>query len=278
MQNGIIVLNKPVKETSMNMVRKIKKKFNLKKVGHAGTLDPMAEGVLPILIGEATKFSDLLHESSKEYKFTVKFGIETNTMDSEGEVVEENNFVPSLIDIQNSLDKFKGKILQVPPKFSACKVDGKRAYDLARDNVDFTLNAKEIEINKLEIVDYESPYCTFICECSKGTYIRTLAVDIAKSINSICYVTKLIRTKHGSFEMKSSKVIEDISEQDFIPLEKVLWKNILDLNDEQYNYIKHGQKAKSSIVNGVYVGCFQGKIIGILDCLEGILSAKRMLK
>ncbi len=277
MQNGIFILYKPINQTSMDIIRKIKRKFNLKKVGHAGTLDPMADGVLPILVGEATKFVHLLHDGWKEYEFTVKFGIETDSMDSAGEVTGNTDFIPTQESMESVIPNFKGTIDQVPPKFSACKVNGKRAYDLARNSVDFQLNAKKVDIHELKITDYSNPLCSFLCKCGSGTYIRSLATDMAKSANSICYVTKLTRTKYWHFPIEKSKSLEDIAEQDFIKLESINWENTINLDEDQYNHVKHGRNSTADKQNGTYVGIFQDKIIGILKCAEGILSAQRML-
>ncbi|QEK38692.1 tRNA pseudouridine(55) synthase TruB [Candidatus Cytomitobacter primus] len=310
MESGIFIINKPINLTSMDVIRKIKRRFNIKKVGHAGTLDPMADGVIPILVGEATKFVPILHDQYKEYEFTVEFGKKTDSYDQAGEIIETNEYMPSKKDLLSAIPKFTGEILQVPPKFSACKVGGKRAYDLARDNIDFELQAKKRHIYALSLEKYDAPFVTFRAKCSSGTYIRSLAVDIAEYVNSICYVTKLTRVKYWKFDIADSKhisidfqkiknktkginidsessmnidskslnSINDISENDLIKLESIKWDNMINITADQYDYLKHGRSVVINSNNGVFIGLYNGKVMGIFDITEGILSVKRMLK
>ncbi|QEK38182.1 tRNA pseudouridine(55) synthase TruB [Candidatus Cytomitobacter indipagum] len=270
MDNGVLILNKPRGCTSMDLIRKSKRELNIKKVGHAGTLDPMADGILPILIGEATKFTTLFHDQTKKYTFSVEFGKHTDSYDEEGSVIDETDVIPSKSMILEMIPNFLGKIMQVPPKFSACKVDGRRAYDLARKNVDFELNAKQVEIKSLVLDEFNAPFATFSTECTSGTYIRSLAVDIAKNLNSLCYVKSLTRTHYWYFS-------ED-SEGKIIDLKDVQWESKIDLSSEQYDNLKHGRTVNYTHYDGEVVGLYQGDVIGILEMREGILYPKRMLK
>lgn len=268
--DGILVLYKSTGLTSMDLIRKTKREFCIKKLGHAGTLDPMASGILPVLIGEATKFTNLLHNKTKKYRFSVEFGKCTDSYDAEGKMVRCDGNVPTRDAIMNAVSKFVGNIMQIPPKFSACKVDGRRAYDLARKDVDFQLAAKEISIKSLILEEYNAPFATFFTECSSGTYVRSLAVDIAESVNCLCYVTKLIRTNYWYFDHNLSG--------EFISLNNVKWENKIELSDQQYENLKYGRIMECECNDGEFIGFYNGDVVGIVIVCEGILSAKRMLK
>jgi tRNA pseudouridine55 synthase len=179
---------------------------NSHKVGHTGTLDPLASGVLPMAIGKATRLIEYLSSDYKEYSFTIQFGKRTNTGDLEGSIIEENSRVPSLPELRPVIDFFLGKVMQTPPSFSAIKVNGKRAYAIARENKQVTLMERQIEIKSLNLLDYdlhkkEASYATL---CSSGTYIRSLAEDIARKLGTCGVVSNLVRTKSGDFDLFNS--------------------------------------------------------------------------
>ena len=210
---GFVNIIKPTGESSSNVVCKVKKILKTKKVGHLGTLDPAASGVLPIAVGKATKFFDYFLTKDKEYIAVVKFGIETDTLDSFGQVINSSNKVVSEDKIKAVLNEFVGKIKQVPPKYSAIKINGKKACDLARDGVDVEIKEREINIYSLELLDKkEENVFRFKVHCSAGTYIRTLFSDIAKKLGTISTTMVIIRTKSGSFEIDNAITIEEFEQ------------------------------------------------------------------
>lgn len=204
--HGWIILDKPRELGSTQAVGAVKRNlreggYAKTKVGHGGTLDPLAEGVLPIALGEATKLAGRMLDASKIYDFTIKFGEQTDTLDTEGEVVERSEVRPSLPEIEAVLPQFTGPIEQVPPAYSALKVDGKRAYDLARAGEEIELATRAVTIHALTVTDrpHARDEVTLSAHVSKGTYIRSLARDIAHALGSCGHVTYLRRTKAGPF-------------------------------------------------------------------------------
>ena len=205
---GFINVYKPSLMTSNAVLAKIKRQYGIKKIGHMGTLDPLAEGVLPIAIGNATRMFDYFLNKQKTYIATFEFGYETDTLDSQGEKIAETNVLPTKDEVLNVLSGFMGKQLQMPPKYSAKNVNGKRAYDLARAGVDFELNPKEIEIFNINLLENNGNTFVFEITCSSGTYIRSIGRDLGYKLNSLATMTKLIRTKSGkSFSLKFQIVI-----------------------------------------------------------------------
>lgn len=211
--NGWIILDKPRGLTSTHAVARIKRLFDARKVGHAGTLDPLATGVLPIALGEATKTVSYAVDDEKGYAFTVRWGIETTTDDAEGEVVNTSDARPTVADIEAVLGGFIGAIEQVPPKFSAIKVNGNRAYDLARDGEEVELKARIVEIADLAIVDTpDDDHTVFEAVCGKGTYVRSLARDIGRVLGCYGHVAALRRTRVGPFSIEDCVTLEEIEE------------------------------------------------------------------
>ena len=198
--NGWLVLDKPYGITSNEALGKIKRIFSPQKVGHAGTLDPRASGLLPVAFGEATKTVPFVMDGRKVYRFEVTWGAETNTDDTEGEVVATSDRRPDASDISAVLDDFVGTIMQVPPKFSAIKVAGERAYDLARDGEEVELEARPIDVHRLDLVDCpDENRAVFEAECGKGTYVRALARDLGRRLGTCGHVTELRRLLVGPF-------------------------------------------------------------------------------
>ena len=202
--HGWIVLNKPRglgSTQAVGLVKRVLRQGGYKKtkVGHGGTLDPLAEGVLPIALGEATKLAGRMLDASKIYDFTILFGQQTDTLDTEGEVVDTSDRIPAREEIEAVLPQFTGAIEQAPPAFSAIKIDGKRAYDLARAGQDVEMKLRGVTIHALEIVDAGESEVTLRAHVSKGTYIRSLARDIAHAVGSCGHVTYLRRIKAGPF-------------------------------------------------------------------------------
>ncbi len=212
--NGWLVIDKPLGITSAKVVGAIKRATNAQKVGHGGTLDPLASGILPIGLGEATKTMPYIVDATKGYDFTVKWGIETDSLDSEGTAIHENGAIPTQSAIQAILSEFTGTISQIPPAYSAIKIDGKRAYALAREGKDVEIKPRNIEIQSLSIIDNtpETHETTFRVQCGKGTYVRSLARDLAYKLGTYGYVTMLRRTKVGPFTLGHAISLENLND------------------------------------------------------------------
>lgn len=265
--SGWLAIDKPCGITSTRVVSIVKRYFKKHKVGHAGTLDPFASGVLPIAIGEATKTIAYAQDSSKEYIFTIQFGKQTNTLDTEGEVILESDIIPTQAELETILPNFIGEIWQTPPIFSALKIAGKRAYDLARDNQKFELAPRLISIAALSLLKFSANDKTAILKvnCGKGTYIRALARDIAALLGSCAYVTQLRRTKVGIFCEKTTislEKIEQIVHNDSLARELRSVDLVLDdipvlfLSEDQVPLIKFG---KTILVDNQHQGILLAK-------------------
>ena len=198
--HGWLIFDKPKGMNSTRAVGLVKSLYDAAKAGHAGTLDPLATGVLPIALGEGTKTVPFVVEGSKVYRFTVRFGIETDTDDAEGKVTASSDRRPSSPEIEATLPRFTGEIIQVPPRFSALKVEGARAYELARDEEQFELEPRPVSIARLTLVAHpDKDHCILETECGKGTYVRALARDLGRALGSHGHVAALRRTRVGPF-------------------------------------------------------------------------------
>jgi len=209
--HGWVVLDKPLDMTSTHAVAVIKRLFSAKRCGHAGTLDPLATGALPIALGEATKTVPFVMDGRKRYRFTVRWGEARDTDDSEGRVVETSDQRPSREAIAALLPQFTGNILQIPPRYSAIKIQGERAYDLARDGEVVELKPRPVEIHELVIVDQpDSDHCTFEATCGKGTYVRAIARDLGQLLGCFGHVSALRRMQAGCFAEKHMISLEKL--------------------------------------------------------------------
>ncbi len=228
------MIDKPLGITSHDVVGRVRRKFSTKRVGHAGTLDPLATGVLVVAVGPATRFLQYLPLEPKEYVFKVKFGIETTTQDAEGDVVVEKNVPENLLaEIERFLPDFRGSIQQIPPMYSAVKKDGKPLYALARKGETIERDPRNVSIYKYEIVQSEGDEVTFLCECSGGTYVRTLAHDMGQRVGCGAHVIELRRTRVGGFTIDCATQLEDATPLDLIQLKDALTdKQIIALNWE----------------------------------------------
>lgn len=211
--NGWIILDKPLNITSAAAVGRVKRLLKPKKIGHGGTLDPLASGILPLALGEATKLFNYVAANEKGYRFTIQFGEARTTDDAEGEVIETSSVFPREEQVIPVLKQFEGEILQTPPAFSAIKVDGKRAYDMARAGEEVTLKARPIQIYKLLFLNMEShSSASFEVTCGKGTYVRSLARDIAQALGTVGYVSALRRIQVGRFSEKDAISLDSLEE------------------------------------------------------------------
>ncbi|MDX1916663.1 MAG: tRNA pseudouridine(55) synthase TruB [Rickettsiaceae bacterium] len=286
--NGWLCLYKPKNITSAKFLKTISKHFPSTKIGHAGTLDPLAEGILPIGLGEATKLMDLLIGAKKQYQFSLQFGAQTKTGDSESEIIKITNAKVTKEQIEKILPKFTGQITQIPNKFSAIKINGKRAYKLAREDIEFDITPRNIEIYNLKIknFNYETQVATMVCDCSKGTYIRTLAEDIGFSLNNLGFVIELLRLKVQKFNLTNAIHLSlDTNEsslallgKNILPIDFVL-DDILVINVENNiaNRIKCGQKIYfPNMEDGFYAVYYTQILIAIGNISEEVFKVKRV--
>ncbi|MBL8642201.1 MAG: tRNA pseudouridine(55) synthase TruB [Alphaproteobacteria bacterium] len=249
--SGWINLNKPEGVTSNDAVMIVKRALGFPKIGHAGTLDPLASGILPIALGEATKLVQYMMDDDKVYLFTVTWGEQRTTDDREGDVIATSDIRPTAEHIRAVLPEFTGTILQKPPAFSAIKVDGKRAYDLARAGEDLDLAARPVDVYELELVTQTESTATLRCVCGKGTYVRSLARDIAEKLGTKGYVSYLCRENVGPFSLADAISLDffrettdkDTLESNVLPVQTVLDDiPVLAVNDTEATRLKNGQK------------------------------------
>ena len=285
--DGVILINKEKGISSFGVVAKIRKILNIKKVGHTGTLDPEATGLLPILVGNGTKISKYLIEHDKTYIAKLKFGIKTDTADSEGEVIKKDNFKLDkkdeklYIEIFNS---FIGKMSQFPPKYSAIKVNGKKLYEYARENKDVEIKAREVEIYSIKIlhINYDENEIDFEVSCSKGTYIRTLCEDIAKKLETCGYMKELKRIRVNNFKIENSISLEELEQNkdneeflknNIISIEKVFEnKNRINLNERKKELFLNGVKLTNDLEDDIYLIYSNNKFIGLGEVKEKLLK------
>lgn len=277
--DGIIVINKEKDYTSHDVVAKLKKKLNISKVGHTGTLDPNATGVLPILIGKGTKFSKYLINHDKTYKAKIELGKKTDTADVEGNVIEEKPVDTEYIkqNLVQVLESFVGKQEQVPPMYSAIKKNGKKLYEYARKGEKIEVEPRKIEIYKIELVKYNEKNIEFIVSCSKGTYIRSLCEDIAEKLNTVGYMKNLERLQVGEFNIEKSVLIDDVNieniEKYLYTLEDILKDTPdLNLNSKKLKLFLNGVQLTVKEAEGLYKIYVDNKFIGTGTVKKNLLK------
>lgn len=264
---GIIILNKPVGISSHKCVSIARKALDMKKVGHTGTLDPMASGVLPILAGPATRASDFLTSEDKRYSATILLGVKTDTLDMAGEILEENPVNVTEEEIFSAIEKFVGNIKQIPPMYSAIQVNGQRLYHLARQGVEVEREARDITVFSIDVESIELPYIKINVHCSKGTYIRTLAADIGDALGCGACISALERTSSGLFSIENAITPEELLD---LAEKGEVEKAILPLDSffKNYEAIRLDKKRADRVKNGVpiyYRGKVQGDFYRIYD-------------
>ena len=232
MTSGILLIDKNTGSSSGKIVYQARKKLGIRKIGHAGTLDPLATGLLPLLINKATRVSDFLMDEVKVYETLAFFGQKTDTQDITGEILEKSSKTFELDDLKNAIDdNFIGEIFQTPPMYSALKHKGKKLYELAREGKSIERKERKIKIYDFDIVDFKFPYARLRIKCSKGTYIRTLVNDLGEILQSFATVKELRRTKVGDFDVEDAIKIEDFEKMEkneiikrLIPIDKALFQ------------------------------------------------------
>ena len=248
--DGILMINKPKGLTSRDVVNKVSKILNTKKIGHTGTLDPIATGVLVLCIGKATKLVDVITGTDKEYVASVKLGELTDTLDTEGKTLEQRKCFINKDELVNVLDSFIGEYDQEVPIYSAVKVNGKKLYEYARRNEKVNLPKRKVEIKKIELLESSNDSYSFKVTVSKGTYIRSLIKDINNKLGVIGVMSDLLRTRQGKFKIDDAYTLEDILDNKYkiLSINDVLKdENCVTIDDNLFNIIKHG-----GIINNVY--------------------------
>lgn len=285
MLDGIIILNKQKGCTSHDVVAKTKRLLK-EKVGHTGTLDPNATGVLPLLVGQGTKLSKYIIEHDKEYIATLKLGEKRDTADSEGAIIEERQIDYSVLqkeNVEKILQSFIGKQEQIPPMYSAIKINGKKLYEYARKNEKIELEPRHIEIYKMDLIDIIKDTIIFKVQCSKGTYIRSLCEDIAKRLNTVGYMQDLERSRVGKFDIKDSITIEELEQniedsefinQHFITIENYFKdKESIKLNEKRLSLFLNGVKLTHNLTDDMYkIYDENNKFVGIGSVKNNLLK------
>ncbi len=300
--DGWLNVWKPVGQSSMQAVAQARHVMGAAKAGHAGTLDPLAEGILPIAFGEATKLIPLLQDGLKTYRFMVKWGEQTNTDDTEGEVIATHDHRPTVDAIQNALPQFTGSIQQVPPNFSAVKIDGQRAYKLARAGEEIIIQPREVYIDSLQLVNIPDPdHAEFEMVCGTGTYVRSLARDLALKLGTVAHCTAIIRTKVGGFHTADAILLNNLldsgAEIGHSPAQDALHPPAFGLDDipavalrdEEAHRMLHGQAVKFvSMVDfnripvmpdgqSIALAMLEDKIIAMVEVTGPMLRPVRIL-
>jgi tRNA pseudouridine55 synthase len=290
--HGWLVLDKPLEMTSTRAVGILKRLFFAQKVGHAGTLDPLASGILPIAFGEATKTVSFAVDGEKVYRFTVRWGAETATDDAEGAVTATGDGRPTVADIEALLPQFTGEIMQVPPQYSAIKVDGERAYALARDGEDVQLDARPVVIDELRLLDApDADTAVFEARCGKGTYVRAIARDMGRALGCRGHVIGLRRTRVGPFaedESVSLAEIEDAAEagedlETFLRPVEIALGDILEINVSPSDAADLAQGRSilirgrdAPVLGGAAYAISKGRIVALGEIEKGALHPTRV--
>ena len=284
MVDGILNVLKPPGMTSHDVIGYLRRVLQTKKIGHTGTLDPDAAGVLPVFIGSATRLLEYSGEETKSYRVELRFGIKTDTADDSGNAIETSTvYRPSSKELETVLSKFTGSLMQIPPMYSAVRHDGKKLYQLARAGLTIEREPRPIAIYKLDIVYQEDDYLVLDVECSKGTFIRTLCEDIAAALGMCGTVSFLLRTRSGKFTVSEAKTLEEIAES---PIEHILPVEFavehfpeLKLTDKQALRISQGVVTSiSGVTEGKYrLKTLAGSVNGIGTANNGMVKADKVI-
>ena len=281
---GFLNVYKPKGKTSHDVVAILRRVTKIKQIGHTGTLDPFAEGVLPICIGKATRLIEYLNDD-KAYIGTVQLGKSTTTYDLEGETVNVSDKTPDLEEIENELNNFRGDIEQLPPIYSAIKVNGKKLYEYARKGEEVEIKPRSVNISELKILNYdqENRILELYIKCSKGTYIRSIAHDLGKNLGCFGHLIKLVRVKAGDFEVENSIKLEDLTDIETLqkhliyPLEKLDYQTY-ELNTKELELVSHGMQifARTNLQNGIVILTNNNKLIAIAEMLNDKIKCSKV--
>jgi tRNA pseudouridine55 synthase len=290
MKHGWLVIDKPLGLSSAQVVGRVKWLLQLKqkklKIGHAGTLDPLASGLLPLAIGEATKVVQFLSDADKAYEFEVTWGEERSTDDAEGSVVASSKLQVASEEILKVMESFNGEIEQVPPQHSAIKVDGQRAYDIAREGKVADIKTRKITIHSIELLEHLGGKTKFRVKCSKGTYIRSIARDMGRLLGCFGYVSALRRVAHGQFGLEHAISLENLQEMcekgveqaAILPLDEVL-DDIpeLKLSTQEAQQVRNGIVLKTQMQNTNCIRLYhENTLLAIAEISDGLLKTRRV--
>ena len=280
--SSFLIVNKSRGVTSQSIDRAVRRLFNVKRAGHAGTLDPFADGVLPIALGRATKFIDFLSDD-KSYRAELEFGIATDTADCTGQTIEKlDDFeMPTTEQLRNVLGSFLGEIEQTPPKFSAIKFNGRKAYELARREIDFDMPSRRVTIERIELISSDARSVVIDVDCRKGTYIRSLAVDIGRAVGLPCMLRSLRRTKSGGFPIENASDIAELRAESFVNVEDALKHlPLIEITLERRKAFLNGlpttlrDRSEQKIVR---VNC-GNEFLGVGSIVDGELKATKLFR
>ena len=285
MFSGILVLDKPSGISSGKYIRKLKNFLTAEKVGHAGTLDPLATGLLIACIGQMTRFSDYLADLSKSYEVEILLGSQTNTGDIDGEEIKKTDFIPSENDIKKAIKNFIGKINQIPPIYSALKYKGKPLYKYAREGIDIKIEPRKILIHQINFISFYENILKLEITCGKGAYMRVLAEDIAKKAGSLGTVANLRRIKSAGFEIDNSIFINELNHDNFkekiiTPGDALQRLDDIQCRPEIIEKITKGQKVEMKLTSeDKFLRLFDKKrnFVGIIENCNGFIKPKRLL-
>lgn len=273
---GFININKPKGITSHDVVAILRRILKIKQIGHTGTLDPFAEGVLPICIGKATRLIEFL-EDEKAYIGTVQFGKSTDTYDVDGKIINTSEKQITFEDVENALKDFRGEIEQTPPIYSAIKINGKKLYEYAREGKDVEIKPRKVCIQKLEILSFDEikQQAELYIECSKGTYIRSIANDLGLALQAYGYLTKLVRVKAGKFTLRESIELNKLNSKEeclahlISPLEKLNYPKY-ELTRAEFDKVSHGNPIQIESQNGITILIYENKVVAVANIDENL--------
>ncbi len=281
---GFLNIYKPKGKTSHDVVAILRRITKVKQIGHTGTLDPFAEGVLPICIGKATRLIEYLKDD-KAYVATVQFGSATDTYDLEGETTKSSDLIPSLDEIEAKLDDFRGEIEQTPPIYSAIKVNGKKLYEYARAGEQVEVKTRKVCISELKLLEYnqETRTLELYIACSKGTYIRSIANDLGEKLGCFGHLIKLVRVQAGDFVVEDAIKLEDLQSKDDVekqliyPLQKLNYQ-AYSLDEIEKEKISHGMQifAKNDLENGIVILTYEDTLIAVAESNANKITCKKV--
>ena len=273
MISGILLLNKPSGISSNQALQKAKKILKVSKAGHFGTLDPLAEGLLIIGINSGTKLSKFLLNDEKEYEATIRLGISTDTDDREGKVITTNNAEISIETLLEVLDQFRGEQSQIPPKYSAIKIQGRKLYEFARKGEEINIQPRKVTIHFLEVLEFKYPNLQIRLKVSKGTYIRSIARDLGHKLGVGAHLTKLVRTEQGKFSLLNATTFENLHEEKILDLDQVFPEtSCIEISSSQLKDLEHGRRPPFNNSNkGLVILKYANKIAGLARIDNGEL-------
>lgn len=276
--NGLLLIDKPVGLTSMDVIRRVRRALGTRKVGHTGTLDPLATGLLPVTVGSCTKLAKYLNLEPKIYTFEVVFGELTETADNDGAVVERGRTDVTASEVEAALPQFTGAIMQRPPRYSAIRVDGKHAYELARAGVDFELPAREIQVDALQLNGIEDGVAQMEVTCGTGTYVRSIAVDIAAALGTVAHARSIRRVRVGAWDVADAIALDAVDATALIaPLQMLAQLPVVQLTAAEVAAVRQGKSIRRGVDDGVVALAEHAELVAVAEARGGVLQPRRVL-